>query len=167
MVLTEVKTEKVHSRICDDARNTGVKIGYDSTHGIFIIQGVKLFRYDRVHDARTAFNVSDKTEDSIFQPHSNFDWRLEFQSDCRIAFFGTDIQAVAGSQYAMVNNGDSNKIEYFKVLVPIEDGTGAPLTRTYTITNGYALRNGASIGDDEDAVYWYEGIAEYISYVDA
>ena len=161
MVLTEVKTEKVPGRI------SNVHIGYSDAVGVNISKGTKLFRYDRVHDARTAFNVSDKTEDAIFQPHSNFDWRLEFLSDCRVAFFGTDVQAAAGSQYALVNNGDSNKIEYFKVLVPIEDETGTLKTRTYTITNGYALRNGTTIGDDEDAVYWYEGIAEYISYVDA
>jgi len=159
--LTEVKTEKVYGRV------SNVHIGYDATHGVNISKGIKLFRYNRVHDAKTAFNVSAKTESSIFQPHSNFDWRLEFYSDCRIAFFGTDVQVAAGNQYALVDNGDSNKIEYFKVIVPIQDGSGLEKTRTYTITNGYALRNGTTIGDDEDAVYWYEGVAEYISYADA
>lgn len=161
MSLTEVNTEKVTGRI------SHVHVGYDATHGVDIKSGIKLFRYNRVHDARTAFNVSAKTDDEIFQPHSNFEWRLEFLSDCRVAFFATDVQAAGGNQYALVDDGDSNKIEYFKVIMEIEDGTGSLKTRTYTITNGYALRNGATIGDDEDAVYWYEGIAEYISYADA
>jgi hypothetical protein len=159
MVLTDTKTEKVPGRI------THVYIGYDSTHGVDISSGIKFFDYARVHDARTSFNVSAKTESSIFQPHSNFIWRLEFLSDCRVAFFATDV--VGTTKYALVDNGDSNKIGYFKVICPIEDGTGASKTRTYTITNGYALRNGAPIGDDKNAIYWYEGIAEYIGYSDA
>jgi len=161
MSLTEKKTEIVPGRI------THVYIGYDATHGVDINSGILRFIYARVHDAKTAFNVSNKTDSNIFQPHSNFTWRLEFISDSRAAFFATDVQVAEGNQYAMVNNGDSNKIEYFKVIMPIEDGDGLPKTRTYTITNGYALRNGANIGADEDAEYWYEGIAEYISYSDA
>jgi len=160
MSLTEVDTEKVYGRV----RN--VHIGYDATHGVNISKGILRFRYNRVHDARTAFNVSAKTDSSIFQPHSNFEWRLEFYSDSRIAFFATDVQVADGNQYALVNNGDSNKIEYFKVLMYIQDGSGVEKTRTYTITNGYALRNGATIGDDETAIYWYEGSAEYIDYSD-
>ena len=119
-----------------------------------------------MHDARTAFNASAKTESSLYQPHSNFDWRLEFLSDCRQAFFATDVQAAEGDQFALVDNGDSNKIEYFKVVCPIESGSGEAKTRIYTITNGYALRNGADIGNDEDAICWYEGVAEYITYSD-
>jgi len=161
MALTEVNTEKVVGRI------TNVKIGYDSTHGIDIQQGILRFMYARVHDAKTAFNASSKTDSGIFQPHSNFTFRLELISDCRAAFFATDVQSAGGNQYAMVNNGDSNKIEYFRVIAPIVDADGDEATRTYTITNGYILRNGGDIGNDEDAVFWYEGIAEYISYSDA
>jgi hypothetical protein len=101
------------------------------------------------------------------QQPSFFNWKLTFLSDCRIAFFGTDVQVAAGNQYALVDNGFSNKIEYFKVIMAIEDGSGTPKTRTYTITNGYCLRNNAVIGEDQDAVYEYEGEAEYISYSDA
>jgi hypothetical protein len=159
--LTDTKTEKVPGKI------THVYIGYDATHGVDISSGIKSFRYGRVHDVKTAFNVSTKTATEIFQPHSNFEWRLEFLSDCRVAFFATDVQVAENNQFALVNNGDSNEIEYFRVILPIEDGAGASKTRTYTITEGYCLRNGAEIGDDEDAIYWYEGIAEYISYSDA
>jgi len=159
MTLTDTKTEKVPGRI------THVYIGYDSTHGVDISSGIKHFEYARVHDARRKNVANTKTSANILQPHSKFTWRLEFLSDCRVAFFATDV--TGGTKYALVDNGDSNKIGYFKVICPIEDGTGASKTRTYTITNGYALRNGAPIGNDEDAIYWYEGDAEYISYSDA
>ena len=161
MSLTEVNTEKVTGRI------KNVYIGYDATHGVDIKSGIKFFEYARVHDAKRANASNTKTSTKEFQPHSHFTWRLEFLSDCRVAFFATDVQVAGGNQYAMVNDGDSNKIEYFKVIMKIEDQAGTAKTRTYTITNGYALRNGAPIGDDEDAIYWYEGDAGYISYSDA
>ena len=167
MSLTEVGTEKVHGRIGVSERNTGVQIGYDSTHGVYISKGILSFDYDRVRDAvRNEFPGAATSATINLQKPGFFTWKLVFLSDCRIAFFGTDVQVAAGSQYALVDNGFSNKIEYFKVLVPIEDGTGTPKTRTYTITNGYCLRNSARIGSDNDAEYVYEGEAEYISYSD-
>lgn len=161
MSLTDTKTEKVPGRI------THVYIGYDATHGVDLSSGIKSFSYDRIHDARRAFVANTKTSASILQPHSHFTWRLEFLSDCRVAFFATDVGAAGGNQYALDDNGDSNEIEYFKVIMPIIDGSGSSKTRTYTISNGFALRNGAYIGDDEDAIYWYEGDAEEITYSDA
>lgn len=161
MALTKKNTEKVPGRV------THVYIGASESVGVDIQSGILRFTYDRVHDARTAFNAANKTDGSIFQPHSNFIWKLKFLSDCREAFFVTDVVAGAGTGPAMTPNGDSNPIAYFRVLMPIEDGSKNPKTRTYTITNGYALRNHADIGDDEDAIYWYEGIAEAISYVDS
>ena len=162
MVLTEVKTEKVPGRI------SNVHIGYSATVGVNISKGILSFDYDRIHDAVRNKPPSSATSPSInLQQPSFFTWKLVFLSDCRTAFFGTDVQVGAGNQYALVDNGVSNKIEYFKVLVPIEDGTGTPKTRTYTITNGFCLRNRARIGRDTDAEYEYEGEAEYISYSDA
>lgn len=161
MSLMKLNTEKIPGRI------THVYIGKSDSDGVDIQSGIISFEYARVHDARTAFNAASKTDDSIFQPHSNFTWRLEFLSDCYVAFFAKDVSDASGIQYAMTPNGDSNKIDYFKVVMPIESSGGASKTRTYTITNGYALRNGARIGDDEDAIYWYEGIAQSISYSDS
>jgi len=159
MALTDTKTEKVPGRI------THVYIGYDSTHGVDISSGIVSFEYWRNHDARRANTANTKTSASIFQPHSDFGWKLRFLSDCMVAFFATDV--TGGTKYALVDNGDSNKIGYFKVILPIENAAGTSKTRTYTITNGFCLRNRAYIGDDEDAVYEYEGDAEYISYSDA
>jgi hypothetical protein len=161
MALTEIKTEKVYGRI------SNVYIGYDATHGVDIKQGILSFEYERIHDATPQFVANTKTSGEAFQPHSNFIWKLRFISDCRIAFFATDVQVAAGNQYALVNNGDSNVIEYFKVLAPIQDGSGAAKTRTFTITNGYCTRNKAYIGDDQDTVFEYAGIAESVSYSDA
>lgn len=160
MALTEKKTEVVPGRI------THVYIGKNSTTGVDIIDGIVSFEYRRIHEAKPANVAKTKTTTTILQAHSNFTWKLKFISDCRVAFFDTDVTAVAG-QKAMDDNGDSYAIAYFRVIIPIEDGSGANKTRTYTITNGYALQNHAYIGDDEDAIYEYEGIAEYISYSDA
>lgn len=161
MALTQVNTEKLLGRI------SNVYIGYDSTHGIDIKKGILSFEYWRNHPAKPA-NASDtKTSATIFQPHSNYGWRLRFISDARVAFFATDVQVAGGNQYAMVTYGDSNAIEYFRVLMMIENQVGVSTTRTYTITNGFALKNRAYIGDDEDAICEYEGIAEHISYSDA
>lgn len=160
MALTEIATEVVPGRI------THVYIGKSSTSGVDIKSGIKSFTYNRIHDARRAFVANTKTSATILQPHSKFTWRLEFLSDSRVAFFDTDVTATAG-QKALDDNGSSYAIAHFQVLMPIEDASGASKLRTYTITNGYALRNGAIIGDDEDAIYWYEGDAEYISYSDA
>lgn len=162
MSLTEVKTDKVPGRI------SNVHIGYDSTHGVNISKGILSFEYRRIHDATRNKPPTAATSATInLQQPSFFEWKLRFLSDCRIAFFVTDVQVAAGNQYALVDNGFSNKIEYFKVIMAIEDGFGTPKTRTYTITNGYCLRNNAVIGEDRDAVYEYEGEAEYISYSDA
>ena len=162
MVLTEVKTEKVPGRI------SNVHIGYNATNGVNISKGILSFEYWRNKDLLRIKIPSKATASDVQElGMSSYGWRLRFLSDCRQAFFATDVQATAGSQYAMSPNGLSNMIEYFKVLVPIEDGTGTPLTRTYTITGGYALRNSARIENDQDAEYEYEGEAEYISYVDS
>lgn len=162
MTLTPVKTEKVQGRI------SNVHIGYDATHGVNITNGILSFEYNRIHDAIRNKPPGAATSPTInLQQPSCFDWKLRFLSDCRIAFFATDVQVAGGNQYALVDNGFSNKIEYFKIIMAIEDGAGAPKTRTYTIANGYCLRNNAQIGEDQDAVYSYEGEAEYISYSDA
>ena len=161
MALTETKTEKVPGRI------THVYVGYDATHGVDISNGIKSFDYARIHDARRSFVANTKTAASDLQPHSHYRWTLEFLSDCRTAFFATDVQVAGGDQFAMLPSGDSNVIEYFRVIVPIIDADGATKTRTYTITNGYALRNRAYIGDDKDAIFVYEGDAEAITYADA
>lgn len=162
MALTEIKTEKVPGRVKE------VIIGYDATHGVKVTKGTLSFEYWRNKDL-LRLQIPGSATASVVQDvgMSSFGWKLRFISDCRQAFFATDVQVAAGSQYAMIDNGLANKIEYFKVIMAIEDASGNPKTRTYTITNGYALRNRAYIGDDEDAIYEYEGDAEYISYSDA
>jgi len=161
MALTEVATEKVYGRI------SNVKIGYDSTHGVDITSGIKSFTYGRVHDTKRANASDSKTSADIFQPHSHYTWRLEFLSDCRVAFFATDVGVAGGNQYAIDPNGDSCEIEYFKVVMKIQKANGDAGTRTYNLGTPYCSRNGAYIGDDDDAVYWYEGDAEQITYSDA
>ena len=162
MSLTEVNTEKVYGRI------SNVHIGSGSTTGVNISKGILSFDYWRNHD-NIRLEIPGSPTRSIVQQlgMSFFGWRLTLLSDCRIAFFATDVQVTAGNQYALIDNGLSNLITYFKVIMQIQDSAGAVKTRTYTITNGYCLRNNARIGNDDDAVYEYEGEAEYIGYVDA
>lgn len=162
MALTKVRTEKVPGKI------TNLQIGKDSSNGVDIQGGIIGFLYARVHDAKPALNASAKTSSTIFQPHSNYTWRLELESDYRIAFKATDVVVGGANEYAMVANGDSNPIGHFKLLTTIVDGNGDQKTRTITVTNGFVLRNGADVRQGEtDVVYWYEGIAEYIDEADA
>ena len=161
MSLQPVKTEKVPGRV------THVYIGRSSKSGVDISGGIVSFEYRRIHEAKRANVAKTKTSTTILQPHSSYTWKLKFLSDCWTAFFDTDVVVGGEKKVAMTPNGDSNKIAYFKVVMPIEDGSGKSKTRTYTLTNAYALRNHAYVGDDEDAVYEYEGDTEYISYVDA
>jgi hypothetical protein len=161
VALTEVNTEKVPGRI------TNVHIGIDDTHGVDIKSGIVGFEYRQLHDAKRANVANTKTTASMFQPHSSFYWKLTFLSDCRVAFFATDVQIAGGNQYAMVAGGDSNAIDYFRVIMTIEDESGVSKTRTYTLTSAYALRTNAVIRNDEDAEYEYEGDAQYLSYSDA
>jgi len=160
MGLTEVSTEKVYGRV------SNVYIGYDSSHGVNISKGILSFEYWRNHDAKRANTANNKTSSTIFSPHSSFGWKLRFLSDCRVAFFATDVGVAGGNQYALDDDGDSHHIEHFQVIMKIQDSNEAEKTRTYTITYGYALKNRAYIGDDETAIYEYEGDAEYISYAD-
>jgi hypothetical protein len=168
--VTHVKTEKASGQICENRADStkGIYIGYDSGNCIHIYQGVLSFEYSRMHD-NIRMEIPSATTRSIVQQlgMSYFTWKLRLLGDCRQAFFATDVQAAAGNQYAMTSNNLSNKIEYFKVVMPIQDEAGTPRTRTYTITNGYALRNHAVIGEGRDTEYEYEGDAEYISYSDA
>jgi len=161
MVATDVNTEKVPGRILN------VSIGYDASNGVNIKSGIKSFEYWREHDAKPRDASDTKASSDIYQPHSHYRWKLAFLSDCRVAFFATDVQVAGGNQFALVVDDDSNKIEYFKVRATIEDESGTSKTRTYVITDGYATKNRAYIGDDEDAIYEYEGTAKSISYSDA
>jgi len=161
MALTEVNTEKVPGRI------SNIHIGYDATHGVNIKSGIVGFSYRRIHDAKPQDASNTKASSNIFQPHSNYEWTLRFISDSRVAFFATDVQVAGGNQYALDPDGDSNKIEYFRVIMTIEDESGTSKTRTYTITDGYATRNHADIEYAKDAIYTYEGLAKEITYSDA
>jgi hypothetical protein len=164
MVLTVTYTEKVPPLT---GRSTHVKIGSNSTTGVDITGGLMRFQYSRVHPATRKFVANTKAASTDHQPHSHYTWRLEFLSDCRTAFFATDVTVGGGANdYAMDPNGDSFAIAFFQVVLPAVDGSNANITRTYTITNGYALRNGADINNIGDAVYWYEGDAEEITYTD-
>ena len=158
--MTEYNTEKVPGRV------THVYIGKDAENIADIKSGIVSFEYDRVRDAKRYTIPGATTSKNLFQPSSNFTWKLKFLSDCRRAFFDTDVTSTPG-QKALDDDGYSHEIAYFHVIMPIEDGDLSSKTRTYIITGGYALRNRAYIGDDQDAIYEYEGDAEYISYSDA
>ena len=162
MALTEVNTEKVPGESI-----TSVQIGYDSTHGVDIKTGVVDFTYKRIHDAKPKHASNTKATSNIFQPHSHYEWTLSLCSDCRVAFFATDVQVAGGNQYALDEDGDSSKIEYFKIIMTTESEAGTSKTRTYTITDGYVTRNHANITYGKDALYTYEGLAKEITYSDA
>lgn len=161
MVLTDTGTDKVYGKI------TNVQIGKDSSNGVDITSGVLSFEFWRNHDATRADNANSKTASEIFQPHSSYGWKLRFASDCRVAFFATDVGAAGGNQYALDPNGDSNEIEYFKVILKIVNSAGTDKTRTFTLDDAFCTKNRAYMGDDQLTIFEYEGDAEEITYADA
>lgn len=146
-------------------RWTHIRIGYDATHYTDIDKGIENFEGFRVHDGKPQFVANTKTSPDVFQPHSNYAWTIELMGDRRAAFFAQDVQVAAGSQYAMDENGDSNKIEYFKVVAEIQAADGTLKTRTFTVTNGYAFTNEWR-RTEGGYLFIYRGIAEEIPYSD-
>lgn len=159
MTITKYNTEKVPGRI------THVYIGKAVGTCADIQSGTVSFEYDRIRDAKRYTIPGAATSKNLFQPSSNFWWKLKFLSDARPAFFETDVTSTPGEK-ALDDDGFSHEIAHFQVHAPIENSAGESKTRKYTITGGYALRNRGYIGDDEDSISEYEGDAEYISYVD-
>lgn len=161
MALSEIATEKLHGRI------TNVHIGYDATHGVNISSGILGFEFDRIHDAAPAHQLYTKTTANMYQGNSHITWRLRFLSDAAIAFYATDVQVAGGNQFALNNEADSNKIEYFKVIMTIENSSGVSKTRTYTLADAYCLGSRGVIGSDEDAQIEYFGVARNLTPADA
>lgn len=162
MTVTETGTEKVVGRV------KAVSIGTSSSNCTRVTSGILSFEYWRNKDLLRMKIPGSATADTVQDlGMSSYGWRLRFLSDCRSLWFSQDVSTSGGTQPAIVPNGFANKIEYFTVEVAIEDADGVPKTRTYTLHGAYALRHSAYIGDDEDAVFEYEGDAEYIEYSDA
>ena len=88
--------------------------------GISAIQNedihVVLMNWEENHDVRPRLYANIKNPNDWSQPHSWVVGSFSCLSNAHTAIYATDVQAAGGgSQYAMVPNGDSNKIDFFQV----------------------------------------------------
>lgn len=121
------------------------------------IDNVVLMNWERNHDVRPRLYANLKYPQTYQQPHSWILGSFSCLSDNHDAVYATDVSAVAGNQYAMVPNGDSNVIDFFQVTYQDEDGN-ARVTRFF-----YALiyRFNKELLNYDDSVWVYHFIAGY------
>lgn len=143
-------------------RWTSIKVGYDATHHTELTDGILDFRYSRTHPAARKDVANTVSADDLVQHHSNFVFQVTLDGDNRDMFFAQDVQVAGGNQFALDDDADSNKIEYFLVTAAMRGPTGTVITRTYTIGNGYILANSY----DGNNRFTYTGDAETITAVD-
>jgi hypothetical protein len=86
------------------------------------IANVILANWDRSHDVRPRLFANSKVPTDYNQPHSWIVGSVSLLSDDR-SFYDVDVQAVAGNQFALVPNGDSNVIDWFAIFYQDRDGT--------------------------------------------
>jgi len=121
------------------------------------IVNLVLMNWERNHDVRPRLYANAKTPTTYQQPHSWVIGSFSVLSDQHAAIYATDVQAVAGSQYAMVENGDSNVIEFMQVTYR-DVNNNVQTTRFY-----YALiyRYTKELLNYDDSIWVYHFLAGY------
>jgi len=122
------------------------------------ITNVILMNWERNHDVRPRLYANSKYATTYQQGHSWVIGSFSVLSDAHAAIYATDVQAaIAGNQYAMVENGDSNVIDFFRVTY--RDASN----NTQTTTFYYALiyRYTKELLNYDDSVWVYHFLAAY------
>jgi hypothetical protein len=121
------------------------------------ITNVVLMNWDRNHDVRPRLYANTKYPTTYQQPHSWIVGSFSVLSDHHTAIYATDVQAAVGNQYAMVENGDSNVIDFFQVTY--RDAAGnVQTTRFYY---GIIYRYTKELLNRDDSVWIYHFLAGY------
>jgi hypothetical protein len=74
-----------------------------------------LMNWEENHDVRPRLYANLKYPTTYQQPHSWIVGTFSLLSDHHAALYATDVSATAGNQYAMVDGGDSNVIDYMQI----------------------------------------------------
>ena len=121
------------------------------------IDNMILMNWERNHDVRPRLYANLKYPTTFQQPHSWIIGSFSLLSDNHTAVYDTDVSVVAGNQFAMVPNADSNVIDFFQVTYQDEDGNQR-VTRFF-----YALiyRFNKELLNYDDSVWIYHFMAGY------
>jgi len=121
------------------------------------IENAVLLNWERSHDVRPRFFANLKYSTTYQQGHSHIIGSFSVLSDAHNAIYATDVSADVGNQYAMVETGDSNVIDFFQVTYRDADNN-VQTTRFY-----YALiyRYTKELLNYDDSVWIYHFLAGY------
>jgi hypothetical protein len=121
------------------------------------ITNAVLMNWERNHDVRPRLFANLKYPTTYQQPHSWIVGSFSVLSDQPVAIYGEDVQAAVGNQYAMVENGDSNVIDYF--MVTYRDVNNA--VKTTRFYYGLIYRYTKELLNYDDSVWVYHFLAGY------
>ena len=122
------------------------------------IDNVILMNWERNHDARPRLYANLKYPTTYQQPHTWIIGSFSLLSDERTAIYATDVQAaVVGNQFAMIENADSNVIDFFQVTYRDENNN----TRTTRFYYALIYRYTKEILNHDDSVWIYHFLAGY------
>lgn len=137
-------------------RITKLEIGTTDATNVDITN-VVLFHWERDHGVRPRLYANLKYPTTYQQPHSWITGTFSLLSDHHAAIYATDVQAAVGNQYAMVETGDSNVIDFFQITYEDEDGSLRTTRFYYAIIYRYVKE----ILNYDDSVWVYHFMAGY------
>ena len=123
------------------------------------IENVVLLNWERNHNVTPRLFANSKVPSDYQQGHSWIIGSFSLLSDNHTAIYNTDVSADAGSQFAMVENGDSTVIEFFQVTYRDSDNN----TRTTRFFDGLIYRYNKELLNYDDSVWIYHFFAGYAS----
>ena len=122
------------------------------------IENVVLMNWERNHDVHPRLYANLKYPQDYQQPHTWIIGSFSCLSDNRTAIYATDVQAAtAGNQYALIENADSNVMDFFQVTYRDSDNN----TRTTRFYYALIYRYTREILNPDDSVWIYHFIAGY------
>ena len=121
------------------------------------ITNVILMPWERNHDVRPRLYANLKYPTDYQQPHSWIVGSFSVLSDAHAAIYATDVSAVAGNQYAIVETGDSNVIDYMMVTYRDRDN----LVKTTRFYYAIIYRYTKELLNYDDSVWVYHFLAGY------
>ena len=121
------------------------------------ITNVILMNWERNHDVRPRLYANLKYPTDYQQSHSWILGSFSLLSENHAAIYATDVQAAVGNQYAMVEDGDSNVIDFFQVTYR-DAGNNVQTTRFY---HAIIYRYTKELLNYDDSTWVYHFLAGY------
>ena len=139
-------------------RITKVEIGLSAATNCDIVN-VILFNWERVHEVRPHLVASSKLPYGTcpwLQGHSWIMGSFSLLTDHHTCIYATDVVAGGGNEYAYVENGDSNCMDFFRVTYV--DAAG--VTRYTDFVKGLIYRAVKELLNYDDSVWVYHFVAQ-------